>query len=225
VLSHMNNGYDNPVSDMIVMGPRGAPAPATVPQSVEISAGYGAEIIRDHPLLRADYEPFSPEAVYEAVNYSQGVTTAGTWHVAIVIPSDEMQYSLAIGYREEFIPTEWMLVPVNVIETHLQEGQFIREVLAPFLAVVMIGFILIKWRLQRQSKTRLHVRVCIHCRAAVPWRGCDDRCPDAPCGQYHRLFSRVLLTLLIIEIARLSFWAGLVIGPLLAIIAVVVPDR
>jgi len=257
VLSLMNNGYDKPVPDMIVMGPGGLPAPAALPPSVEIPAGYGAEIIRGHPPLRADYEPFSPATVYEVANYSRGITTAGTWYVAVVSPADEMQYSLAVGYKEEFSPSEWVLVPVNVIETHLWEGQFILEVLAPFLAVVIIGFIVIGRRVERQGKkpgfgfwfasiagllylggaamTFVQMLHAVNITGYSPGVLLTLLFILVPAGlglsalriarQPGPRTLRDRIYLLIIGIAGLIFWAGLVIGPVLAIIAAVVPDR
>jgi hypothetical protein len=151
VLSLLNNGYDKPVPDMIVMGPGIQSDPAGSPFTGEIPPGEGSIVIKGHPPLRAEYEPFGPGVTYEVANYSRVIDTAGTYYVAVVSPG-ETHYRLAVGYLEEFTPAEWVLVPFSVIETRLSDGQSILEILAPFIGIVVIGFVLIGRRVQRQGR-------------------------------------------------------------------------
>ena len=152
-LSLMMPGYDTPLPEMIVIGPANAAGQGSVPAQVTIPAGYAAEIISGQKPVHADYDPFSPGAVFEVANYSRQITVTGTYYVAVVSPADETRYSLAVGYLEEFTPAEWFLVPVNGISTHLWEGQSVVAVLAPFLAVVVLGLVLIARREHRKSHT------------------------------------------------------------------------
>jgi len=120
-LSLMTPGFDAPVPDMIVMSPgnsgniEGLSLPVTVP------LGYNAEVIKGQKPVTAEYEPFSPAAIFNVASYSKNITQPGTYYVAVISPADETQYSIAVGYLEEFSLFEWVLVPVNVINTHLWE--------------------------------------------------------------------------------------------------------
>jgi hypothetical protein len=142
-LTLMTPGFDAPVPDMVVMSPGHPGKIDSLSQAGTILAGYNAEYIKGQQPSRADYEPFSPAAIYEVASYSKNITTPGTYYVAIIGTADETQYSIAVGYLEEFSLQEWVLIPINVINTHLWEGQSIIAILAPFLAVLILGFILI----------------------------------------------------------------------------------
>ena len=51
-------------------------------------------------------------------------------------------------------PTAWLTEPVTAIGGYLQEGQSVIEVLAPFLAVVVLGIVLIARREHRKGGGR-----------------------------------------------------------------------
>ena len=65
-------------------------------------------------------------------------------------------YSLAVGYLEEFSLVEWILVPINVIKTHVWEWLSLLAILTPFLAIVIFGFVL-KVRKEKVSAIKKHV--------------------------------------------------------------------
>jgi len=257
VLSLMNNGYGGPFPDMVVMGPGIPSGRIEIPPSITAPTGYGTALIQGHPPLRADYEPFSPGTIFEVANYSREISTAGTYYVAVISPANKTQYSLATGYREEFTPSEWIFVPMSAIETYLWEGQSILEILAPFIGVVVLGFILIGRRVQRQGKKpgisfwlasiagllclggaaitfvqMLHATnitgytleviitfLFVLVPAALGLAALRIARQPGPSTLRHRMY------LLAMGIIGLIFWAGLVIGPVLVIIAAVVPDR
>lgn len=257
VLSLINNGYGGPVPDMVVMEPGIPPAQNGIPPSITVPAGYGTALIQGHPPRRAYYEPFSPGAVFEVANYSQEITTEGTYYVAVISPANKTQYGLATGYRDEFSPSEWVFVPMSVIETHLWEEQSVLEILAPFIGVVVLGFILIGRRVQRQGKKpgisfwlasvagllclggaaitfvqMLHATNITGYTLEVIITLLFVLVPAALGLAALRLARqlgprtlRYRMYLLAIGIIGLIFWAGLVIGPVLVIIAAVVPDR
>jgi len=154
VLSLMTPGYNTPVPDMIVMSPGTTSSFKGLPPQVSVPQGYSAEIIRGEPPHKAEYEPFSPAAVFEVASYSKEITAPQLWYLAVVSPVNETRYSIAVGYEEEFTPSEWVLVPVNVISTHLWEGQSIITILTPFLAVVILGFVMIA---RREKRKGLHL--------------------------------------------------------------------
>jgi hypothetical protein len=257
VLSLMTPGYNTPVPDMIVMSPGTTSSFDGLPGKVSVPQGYSAEIIRGERPHKAEYEPFSPAAIFEVASYSKEITAPQLWYLAVVSPADETRYSIAVGYEEEFTPSEWVLVPVNVISTHLWEGQSIITILTPFLAVVILGFVMIARREKRKGSHLTYscwlatiAGLCYLGGAAIilmqMMRAMAVTGPSLS-GALTLVFaiipmalgiwalrmgrssslrtrqSRVFLVL--IGILGLVFWAGLIIGPVLAIGAAVLPER
>jgi hypothetical protein len=150
-LSLMTPGYNASVPEMIVMSPGTASPFEGMNEPVGVPQGYHAELIRGKPPQNAEYEPFGPSAVFEVASYAKEITAPELYYIAIVSPTDKTPYSMGVGYVEEFTPSEWVLVPVNVISTHLWEGQSIITIFSPFLAVVILGFVLIARREKRRG--------------------------------------------------------------------------
>ncbi|MFA4826449.1 MAG: hypothetical protein WC593_14955 [Methanoregula sp.] len=257
VLSLMNAGYNASVPDVIVMSPTTTLSPGGLPAQISVPQGYGTELVKGQPPPIAGYEPFSPAPVFEVVTYSKEITAPGLWYLAVVSPADETRYSLAVGYEEEYTPSEWVLVPVSVISTHLWEGQSILAILTPFLAVVILGFIVISRREKRRGS-----HLSYSCWLATIAGLCYLGGAAITLVQMMRalavtgFFSSVALTLVfaviplalgiwalrmgrssskrtmqdraflvLIGILGLILWAGLIIGPVLAIGAAVLPER
>jgi hypothetical protein len=255
-LSLMTPGFDAPVPDIIVMSPGNSGSITTLPQTIEIPQGYGAEVIKGQKPVAAEYEPFTPAAIFTVASYSKNITQPGTYYVAVISPADETQYSIAVGYLEEFSVSEWILVPVSVLNTHIWEGQSIIEILVPFLAVMFLGLILLTRREQtNQIKNPLSlwlttiaglcyfggafivlvqmfrallvtgfssVVIVTLILAFIPillgiWALRIARSPS-PRSKKDRF------SLGIISILGLLFWAGIIIGPVIAFIAALVPE-
>jgi MFS family permease len=256
-LSLMTTGFDAPLPDMVVMSPGTAGNIETLSLPVTVPLGYNAEVIKGQKPVTAEYEPFSPAAIFNVASYSKNITDPGTYYVAVISPADETQYSIATGYLEEFTIQEWVLVPINVIKTHLWEGQSIIAILAPFLAVMILGLILTARR-ERDKKIKKPLSfwlatiagLCYFGGAAIVlvqmvrvlketgfsagvivtlifalipimlgiWALRVARSPS-PLSLKNRL------SLGIIGLLGLLFWAGLIIGPVIAIIAALVPER
>jgi hypothetical protein len=255
-LSLMTPGFDAPVPDIIVMSPGNSGSITTLPQTIEIPKGYGAEVIKGQKTVAAEYEPFTPAAIFTVASYSKNITQPGTYYVAVISPADETQYSIAVGYLEEFSVSEWILVPVSVLNTHIWEGQSIIVILVPFLAVMILGLILLTRREQtNQIKNPLSfwlttiaglcylggasivlvqifrtllvtgfssVVIVTLILAFIPillgiWALRIARSPS-PRSKKDRF------SLGIISILGLLFWAGIIIGPVIAFIAALVPE-
>jgi len=256
-LSLMTTGFDAPVPDMVVMSPGNSGPIDGLPQAVDIPPGYQAELINGQKPVTAEYEPFSPAAIFTIASYSKNITQPGTYYVAVISPADETQYSIASGYLEEFSLFEWVLVPVNVINTHLWEGQSMIAILAPFLAIIILGLVLTARR-ERDNKIKKPLSfwlaaiagLCYLGGAAIVlvqmfrafmvtgpsagvvitlifalipimlgiWALRSARSPSP-----HSLKDRVSLG--IIGLLGLLFWAGIIIGPVIACIAALVPER
>lgn len=255
VVSLMVPGYNTPIPDMIVMSPGVTSYSEGFPKTVSVPQGYSADIIKGQPPHKAEYEPFTPAAVFEVASYSKEITGPGLYYLAVFSPADDTRYSIATGYAEEFTPSEWIFVPLNVISTHLWERQSIITILTPFLAVVVLGFVMISRREKRKGS-----HLTCSCWLATIAGLCYIGGAAITLVQLVRAIavtgpsSSIVLTLIfaiipialgiwalrmgrtsskrtmkeraslaLIAILGLIFWAGLVIGPLLAIGAAVIP--
>jgi hypothetical protein len=256
-LSLMIPGESAPVPDMFVMSPGASGTSEDPALPVTVPPGYSADRIKGKKPVTAEYEPFSPAAIYEVASFSENITLPGTYYVAVISPADETDYSIAVGYLEEFTISEWVLIPVNVIQTHLWEGQSLLAILAPFLAVLILGFILtarqkndaggkkslLSWLasgaglcyLGGSSITLVQMvralmvtgvsagAVLTIIFATIPvllgiWALRIARIPTR-----HSLKDRMFLGM--IGLLGLVFWAGLIIGPVIAFLAAVLPER
>jgi hypothetical protein len=128
--------------DLLVIfpGDGGDPVPVPVP------AGYTAELIPGIYPKDPEFEPFTPSVLYPLAAYSRIIERPGTWYIAVREPSIGGKFGLAIGFREEFSLTEWLLVPISVIGIHLWEGQSPLLIAAPFLAVILAALLFLQKR-------------------------------------------------------------------------------
>ena len=256
-LSLMTPGFGAPVPDMIVMSPGTSGNIEALSLPVTVPLGYYAEVIKGQKPVTAEYEPFSPAAIFNVASYTKNITQPGTYYVAVISSADETQYSIAVGYLEEFSFSEWVLVPVNVINTHLWEGQSLIAILAPFLAIIILGLVLTA---RREQDTRIKkplsfwlatiAGLCYLGGASIVLvqmvRALMVTGPSAGViltlifalipillGVWALRITRSTsprskknrLSLGIIGLLGLLFWAGLIIGPVIAVIAALVPKR
>jgi hypothetical protein len=256
-LSLMTTGFDAPVPDMVVMSPGNSGPLEGLPQYVDVPPGYNAEVIKGQKPVTAEYEPFSPAAIFNVASYTENITQPGTYYVAVVSPADETQYSIAVGYLEEFSVSEWILVPVSVINTHIWEGQSIIVIFAPFLAIMILGLILITRR-EQTNQIKKPLSFWLATIAGLCYLGGASialvqmvralMVTGLSAGVIITLilaFIPIMLGIWILRISRstfplskkdrfslgiigllgLLFWAGLIIGPVIAFIAALVPER
>jgi hypothetical protein len=256
-LSLMTPRFDAPVPDMVVMSPGNSGSIDGLSRTINVPPGYQAELIKGQNPVTAEYEPFSPAAIFNVASYSKNITQPGTYYVAVISPADETQYSIAVGYLEEFSLQEWVLVPINLINTHLWEGQSIIAILSPFLAIIILGLILIA-RHERDNRIKKPLAFWLGTIAGLCYLGSAS----IVLVQMVRVLMvtgpsvGVIITLIFVlipimlgiwalRIARstfpqskkdrlslgviglfgLLFWAGLIIGPVIAFIAALVPER
>ena len=153
------------VPGLVVMGP-GLSSSGEVPPFVEMhhhdeihsgaeATDYGTAVIEGTVPAGAEFEPFTPSALYPAAVYSYRVTEPGTWYVAVYAPETSTSggnFGLAIGYREVFTFSEWLLVPFSVMNIHRWEGQAWALILGPLIVTVIAGFGLIYWWRRRDRR-------------------------------------------------------------------------
>ena len=240
---------------LVIAGPGLSPQ-GMVPPGVEIPAGDQAVVVTGMRPVSADYEPFSPMAMYQTAMYSGKAPADGTYVIAVYTPADGGPYSLATGTLESFTVSEWILVPVDLIGVRLWQGQSLLLIFGPFLGVLVIGAGLL-YRLPKRKRmsraswsglvagllylgsgTALIIQTVIAARMAAAGLAvlvtlafaaialgagaaavsASIRAPDPTPRRF-----RVLMA--VIGIAGLAAWAGLIVGPVLAFVSALIPDR
>jgi hypothetical protein len=256
-LSLMTPGFGAPVPDMIVMSPGTSGKIEDLSLPVTVPSGYNAEVIKGLKPVTAEYEPFSPAAIFNVASYAKNITQTGTYYLAVISPADETQYSIAVGYLEEFSLFEWVLVPLNLVNAHLWEGQSIIAILTPFFAIIILGLLLIARR-ERDNRIKKPLSFWLATIAGLCYLGGASivlvqmvrvlMVTGPSAGVIITLIFALIpillgvwalriarsaspqskkdrLSLLIIGLLGLLFWAGLIIGPVIAFIAALVPEQ
>jgi hypothetical protein len=132
------------IPGLVVMGP-GIPSEGNVPPQVQVPPGVPAMVAEGSAGNVPSYEPFSPASFVEVARVDTTVTATGTYTVA-VYEDGTGPYGLAIGYIEEFSPSEWLLVPVSIPEIRIWEGQPIPLIIGPAALVLAAGILFFVFR-------------------------------------------------------------------------------
>jgi hypothetical protein len=122
----------------VLMGP-GLTSNGSVPPSVTVPAGASSIVMQGQQPDAATYEGFGPGSFYDLGSVDIKAPASGTYYVAVYDDASGGAYGLAIGERETYTPTEYILIPYNVFQVHLWEGQNALVVLAPMMLVVLVG--------------------------------------------------------------------------------------
>jgi hypothetical protein len=240
---------------LVIAGPGLFPQ-GTVPPDVEMPAGDPAVVVTGKQPPGADYEPFSPMALYPTAIYAGKAPLDGTYVIAVYTPAGGGPYSLATGTTESFTVSEWIMVPVDLIGVRLWQGQSLVLIFGPYLAVLAIGagFLFRMPERKRMSPaswsglvaglfylgsgTALLLQTGIALRmapagpavlvtlafAAIAFGlgaaavSASIRSPDPALWRF-----RVLMA--VIGIAGLAAWAGLIAGPVLALVTAIIPGK
>jgi hypothetical protein len=241
---------------LVLMGP-GIESRGTIPPFVTVPEGSGALVIEGTHPEQASYEPFTPSSLYERADSAVNVTATGTYYGAVYEPTEGGRYGLALGYREEFGVYEWIRIPFDAIRIHHWEGQSYVLILAPLLAVLVIGLGVLLWLKKRGAFVLQSPFGWLGSFSGLLYLGSGATLLIQMALALYRtgLSSSVIITLVfallpiitgiamlrvaqqareriawqyrlkmaILGIAGLFFWAGLVLGPVLALIASILP--
>lgn len=220
----------------------------------EVPEGSGVLVIEGTPADSAYYEGFTPTVFYKVVSYSSEAPATGTYYLAVF---DEIpgSYSLAIGYKEEFTPYEWVTIPINQILIYLWSGQSPLAVLAPMAIVVAIGLLFLLWKWRPAGLGRLPKALTVVASLLYIGTGATILNQVAYASRWAELGPEVGITLVfaglpvILGIAalrkaqnwnpstrtRLSIfalgvlgvllWAGVLVGPSMMVVASILPRR
>jgi len=127
---------------VILMGP-GIPNRGSVPNYVEISPGAGVMAVNGARAPQATYEAFAPSSFVQLADISLNAPANGTYYVAVQDANRGGHYGVAIGDRESFTISEWLLNPVSLLSVYVWERQSLPVVLAPALAILVLGLALL----------------------------------------------------------------------------------
>jgi hypothetical protein len=126
------------VPNFVLMGP-GLVNNGTVPSRVAVPAGASSVVVQGQQPDKATYESFGPGSYYDLTNIELAAPATGTYYVAVYDAASGGAYGLAIGERETYTPSEYLLIQYSVFQVHLWEGQNPSIVLAPMILVVVVG--------------------------------------------------------------------------------------
>lgn len=129
---------------LVLMGP-GLANQSTSPSYVETPAR-GGVMVFDSSAASAEYEGFTPTSFYKLIDIYMIAPENGTYYFAVYDANSGGRYSIAVGYVESFTIDEWLLVPFSVMTIHLWSGQSLASILAPFLAIPILGVILVLYQ-------------------------------------------------------------------------------
>ncbi|MFH2111592.1 MAG: hypothetical protein ABIJ47_10085 [Candidatus Bathyarchaeota archaeon] len=117
---------------LVVMGPdiqiRGS-----FPVYIEVPKAYAVTALiskRTTP----EYEPFTPTSYHFLAEIRVESVAGGDYYFAVYEPDGGGRYGLAIGYREEFTLEEWVTTPLELFRIRLWEGQSPIVVFGPLVA-------------------------------------------------------------------------------------------
>ncbi|MDD1712477.1 MAG: hypothetical protein LUQ69_04830, partial [Methanoregulaceae archaeon] len=240
---------------LVIAGP-GLPPQGTVPEGIEVPEGDTAVVVTGVRPLNAEYEPFSPMAIFPTALYEGTAPADGTYVIAVYTPDAVGPYTLASGKLESFTATEWIMIPVTMIGVRFWQEQPFWLIFGPYLVVLIAGLALI---LRWPGHQRMNTASWIGIVAGLLYlgSGAATLLQTIIALQVATADSAVLITLIIaaiqigagaaavyislnssdpssmkfriqmviIGIVGLVAWAGLVIGPVLAFAAALIPAR
>lgn len=223
----------------------------TVP--VDLPDGYGHDVVAGSRPSRAEYEPFAPSSFYDTVELDREIEADGQYLVAVYAEEGNGPVGLAIGREERFTPTEYVRVPVDLVRVHLWEGQSPAVVFGPLLAVLGGGIVVGRSRLPETGPTSVAAAVglagllyvgtalgtTVQMAIALSQTGLTSGALLTSvfvvvplllgvwllqrAGRPVTLSTRTRLALAAVGIVGLVTWAGLVVGPVLALAAAITP--
>lgn len=130
---------------LVLMGPN-LSSKGQVPDYVEVPGGVSTMVFNGIRPSEATYEAFTPSMFYNLVEVKITAPATGTYYLAVQDPSVGGRYVLAVGSREEFSVQDIFGLPLAILQIYQWEGQDQLVVLAPFIATIVLGLLLIFWR-------------------------------------------------------------------------------
>ncbi len=239
------------VPGMVLMGP-GLRGQEPVPPYVAVPEGAGTAAVPGSLPDQPEYEPFTPSKLYPLARIDTTAPATGEYVLAVYTSGQGGNYALALGFVESYTPGEWVLVPIDVVRIHLHEGQPLLLIFVPMIVVLAIGAGLLFRRRRLLSLFALAGAAAgllfIGGGAMTLMQAAIAAMGTEPGGAIILTLAFALISILLGTLAvrialrerigakeraamallgalSLIAWAGLVIGPLFAFAAALLPAR
>lgn len=121
----------------VLIGP-GLINQGNIPEYMEQPSGSNIVVVMGKQPAQATYEPFAPSSFYQLAQLGIPAPDSGTYYVAVHEPERGGHYSLAIGERESFSLAEWILIPISLISVYKWEGQSLFMIFLPIIVTLAI---------------------------------------------------------------------------------------
>jgi len=232
------------------------PDPDSLPSFIDLPEGFGGRLVEPEIAETPEYEPFTPTSYFYLADVDETTPTEGDYYVIVYEPNlNEGKYGIAIGYKEEFTISEWLLIPFDVIGIHQWEGQSLILIIAPLLLTLVFGLTLLAWK----SLIKLNIFTIVGIFAGLLYVGTGFMLflqmfmaiygstfnslaiLTVVFGALPIILGIVLLRkiiqfkgqlkttdriiLAVLGFAGLFVWSGLLLGPVLVIVASVLPNK
>jgi hypothetical protein len=242
---------------LIIIGSNVAPK-GEIPSKITVPSGLSAQLLNQTEPTPT-FEPFSPGTFIGLADTTLDNPTPGKYYLVVFEQSNSTaggNYGLAIGDRETYTIDEWILIPLNLMNIYQWEGQSIALILTPMIATLVVGIVLVAWRLRKQCDLA-NPMAWIGAIAGFTFIGTStstlfqllfDATKVSVGGEAAITAIFIIIPLIlglvtlrvaiknsqkatirkriyfvVLGVAAVFIWAGLILGPILAIIAAVMP--
>jgi hypothetical protein len=135
--------------NLLIMGP-GLGFNDTVAHFVEVEEGLD-RILLEGERGDASYEPFTPAANFPITEFDQDVNESGRYYIVVFSEESHGRFILAVGYQESFSLVEWLKIPLDLINIYLWSGHSPLIVILPFLAWLVVGIYILFSRINTDT--------------------------------------------------------------------------
>ncbi len=132
---------------LLIMGP-GLGLNDSVPDFIDIDED-ADRVLLENEKGDAEYEPFTPAANFPITEFDREVDESGTYYIIVFSEESYGRFILAVGFQESFSFIEWLKIPLDLINIYLWSGHSPITVILPFLVWLVMGlyFLLSKMEL------------------------------------------------------------------------------
>ncbi|NMC10361.1 MAG: hypothetical protein GYA39_05220 [Methanothrix sp.] len=134
---------------MILIGP-GIEISDNAPDWIQLPKDLGGLVATTKNASIATYEPFGPSSFIEMAELDLPAPGSGRYYVAVYSKSTHGHYGLVAGFREEFSFVDRIVSPIRLIFVWLWSGQSPGTIIIPYFVAEIVG-ILIFWRSSRRT--------------------------------------------------------------------------
>lgn len=235
--------------NLLIMGP-GLGLNDSAPNFVEVEVNVDKVLLKGEK-EDPEYEPFTPAANYPLAEYDEEVNGSGTYYIVVFSEESHGRFILAVGYQESFSLVEWLKIPSDLISIYLWSGHSPLVVIVPFLVWFVVGLYILLTRIGPNTVNTWLIFVgsmmylgsatltTIEMGMAIGRSGFSAgvivtlifiMIPGVlgllillKLYKEEKLDKNRRINFLIYGILGLVFWCGAIVGPILVIIASVVP--